>query len=72
MLLNLINEMLMDYDGVSYDTLEALFVYLEREDALEVEQQLYSLIRSNVKSANQRFYITEPIKLNEAHTCNTK
>jgi hypothetical protein len=64
-LLNLINEMLLDYDGVSYDTLEALFEYLTREDASETEQKLYRVISARVKSANQRFYITEPIMMSQ-------
>jgi len=61
MLLNLINEMLLDYDGVSYDTLEALFEYLTREGSSETEKKLHRIISARVKSANGRFYITESI-----------
>ena len=59
MLLNLINEMLIDYDGVSHDTFEELLRYLERDNATEEERQVCRLVRSNVKSANGRWYITE-------------
>ena len=59
MLLNLINEMLIDYDGVSRDTMEELLRYLERDNATEEERQVCRLVRSNVKSANGRWYITE-------------
>mgnify|MGYP000616031237 FL=1 len=63
MLLNLINEMLIDYDGVSRDTMEELLRYLERDNATEEERQLCQLVRSNVKSANGRWYITEYLEL---------
>jgi len=63
MLLNLINEMLIDYDGVSHDTMEELLRYLERDNATEEERQLCQLVRSNVKSANGRWYITEYLEL---------
>ena len=63
MLLNLINEMLIDYDGVSHDTMEALLRYLERDNATEEERQVCRLVRSNVKSANGRWYITEYLEL---------
>ena len=63
MLLNLINEMLIDYDGVSHDTMEELLRYLERDNATEEERQVCRLVRSNVKSANGRWYITEYLEL---------
>lgn len=63
MLLNLINEMLIDYDGVSRDTMEHLLRYLERDNATEEERQVCRLVRSNVKSANGRWYITEYLEL---------
>jgi hypothetical protein len=63
MLLNLINEMLIDYDGVSRDTMEELLRYLERDNATEEERQVCRLVRSNVKSANGRWYITEYLEL---------
>ena len=63
MLLNLINEMLIDYDGVSHDTMEELLRYLEIDNATEEERQVCRLVRSNVKSANGRWYITEYLEL---------
>lgn len=63
MLLNLINEMLIDDDGVSHDTFEELLRYLERDNATEEERQVCRLVRSNVKSANGRWYITEYLEL---------
>jgi len=63
MLLNLINEMLIDYDGVSRDTMEELLRYLERDNATEEERHVCRLVRSNVKSANGRWYITEYLEL---------
>lgn len=63
MLLNLINEMLIDYDGVSRDTMEHLLRYLSRDNATEEERQVCRLVRSNVKSANGRWYITEYLEL---------
>jgi len=64
MLLNLINEMLIDYDGVSRDTMEELLRYLERDNATEEESYICRLVRSNAKTANGRWYITEELKLN--------
>ena len=63
MLLNLINEMLIDYDGVSHDTFEALLRYLERDDATEEERYLCRSMRRHVKSANGRWYFPEPMEL---------
>ena len=63
MLLNLINEMLIDYDGVSRDTMEELLRYLERDNATEEERQICRLVRSNAKMANGRWYITEYLEL---------
>ena len=63
MLLNLINEMLIDYDGVSRDTMEELLRYLERDNATEEERQISQLVRSNAKTANGRWYITEYLEL---------
>jgi hypothetical protein len=61
MLLELINDMLIDYDGVSQDTYESLIQYLRSDDK---NKQLLELIFENIKSANNRFYITEYMELN--------
>ena len=63
MLLELINEMLIDYDGISDDTYEALLNYLRREDASETEKQIVKTIFRHIKSANDRWYITEYMEL---------
>ena len=63
MLLELINEMLIDYDGISDDTYEALLNYLRREDASETEKQIVKTIFRHLKSANGRWYITEYMEL---------
>ena len=61
MLLTLVNEMLIDYDGISMDTYESLIDYLRSDDKNE---QLLELIFKNVKTANGRWYITEYMELN--------
>ena len=61
MLLELVNDMLIDYDGVSQDTYESLIDYLRSDDKNE---QLLELIFKNVKTANGRWYITEYMELN--------
>tara|TARA_B100001063_G_C16249786_1_gene304751 strand:- start:118 stop:318 length:201 start_codon:yes stop_codon:yes gene_type:complete len=63
MLLNLINEMLIDYDGISDDTYEELLQYLRREDASEEDKKIMKAIFRNVKVANERWYITEYMEL---------
>ncbi len=64
MLLNLINEMLIDYDGVSDDTYEELLNYLRREDASETDKKIMKTIFRHIKSADGRWYITEYMELN--------
>ena len=60
MLLGLINEMLIDYDGVSNCTYESLIEYLSSDDK---NKQLLETIFKNVKSANGRWYITDYMEL---------
>ena len=59
-LLELVNDMLIDYDGVSNDTYESLIQYLRNDDN---NKQLLELIFENVKTANGRWYITEYMEL---------
>ena len=59
-LLELVNDMLIDYDGVSQDTYESLIQYLRKDDK---NKQLLELIFENIKAANNRFYITEYLEL---------
>ena len=61
MLLELVNDMLIDYDGISMDTYESLIAYLRSDDK---NKQLLELIFENVKSANGRWYITDYMELN--------
>ena len=61
LLLELVNDMLIDYDGVSQNTYESLIQYLRSDDK---NKQLLELIFENVKAANNRFYITEYLELN--------
>ena len=61
MLLTLVNEMLTDYDGISMDTYESLIDYLRSDDK---NKQLLETIFKNVKTANERWYITEYMELN--------
>ena len=61
LLLELVNDMLIDYDGVSQDTYESLIQYLRNDDK---NKQLLELIFENVKSVNNRWYITEYMELN--------
>ena len=61
MLLELVNDMLIDYDGISMDTYESLIAYLRSDDK---NKQLLELIFENVKSVNNRWYITEYMELN--------
>ena len=61
MLLELVNDMLIDYDGISTDTYESLIAYLRSDDK---NKQLLELIFENVKSVNNRWYITEYMELN--------
>ena len=63
LLLNLINEMLIDYDGISDDTYEELLHYLRREDASEEDKKIMKTIFRHIKSANDRWYITEYMEL---------
>ena len=60
MLLELINDMLIDYDGVSQNTYESLIAYLRSD---EKNGPLLELIFENVKSANGRWYIMEYMEL---------
>jgi hypothetical protein len=60
LLLELVNEMLIDYDGISMDTYESLIDYLRSDDKNE---QLLKLIFGSVKTANGRWYITEYMEL---------
>ena len=60
MLLDLVNEMLIDYDGISMDTYESLIDYLRSDDK---NKQLLETIFKNVKTANGRWYITEYMEL---------
>ena len=60
LLLELVNDMLIDYDGISTDTYESLIAYLRNDDK---NKQLLELIFENVKSANNRWYITEYLEL---------
>ena len=60
LLLELVNDMLIDYDGVSQNTYESLIQYLRSDDK---NKQLLELIFENVKAANGRFYITEYLEL---------
>ena len=60
LLLDLVNEMLIDYDGVSLDTYHSLIDYLRGDDKNE---QLLETIFKNVKTANGRWYITEYLEL---------
>ena len=60
MLLELVNDMLIDYDGISMDTYESLIDYLRSDDKNE---QLLETIFKNVKTANGRWYITEYMEL---------
>ena len=60
MLLELVNDMLIDYDGISMDTYESLIAYLRSDDK---NKQLLELIFENVKSVNNRWYITEYMEL---------
>jgi hypothetical protein len=61
MLLELVNDMLIDYDGVSRHTYESLIQYLRSD---EKNGPLLELIFENVKTANDRFYITDYMELN--------
>jgi len=61
MLLELVNEMLIDYDGISMDTYESLIDYLRADDK---NKQLLETIFGSVKTANGRWYITEYMELN--------
>ena len=61
MLLELVNDMLIDYDGVSQSTYESLIAFLRSDDK---NKQLLELIFENVKSANGRWYIMEYMELN--------
>ena len=61
LLLELVNDMLIDYDGISTDTYESLIAYLRSDDK---NKQLLELIFENVKSANNRWYITDYMELN--------
>ena len=61
MLLELVNDMLIDYDGISTDTYESLIAYLRSDDK---NKQLLELIFENVKSVNNRWYITDYMELN--------
>jgi len=63
MLINLINSMLIDYDGVSEDTYCDLLEYLRRDDASVIEQQILRLVTKQIKAANGRYYITENLEL---------
>lgn len=60
LLLELVNEMLIDYDGISMDTYESLIDYLRSDDK---NKQLLETIFKNVKTANGRWYITEYMEL---------
>ncbi len=60
MLLELVNDMLIDYDGISMDTYESLIGYLRSDDK---NKQLLELIFKNVKTANGRWWITEYMEL---------
>ena len=60
MLLELVNDMLIDYDGISMDTYESLIDYLRSDDK---NKQLLETIFKNVKTANGRWYITEYMEL---------
>ena len=60
LLLELVNDMLIDYDGISMDTYESLIDYLRSDNKNE---QLLELIFKNVKMANDRWYITEYLEL---------
>ena len=60
LLLELVNDMLIDYDGISMDTYESLIDYLRSDDK---NKQLLALIFKNVKTANNRWYITEYLEL---------
>ena len=60
LLLELVNDMLIDYDGISMDTYESLIDYLRNDDKNE---QLLETIFKNVKTANGRWYITEYLEL---------
>ena len=60
MLLELVNDMLIDYDGISMDTYESLIEYLRSDDK---NKQLLELIFKNVKTANGRWWITEYMEL---------
>jgi hypothetical protein len=61
LLLELVNDMLIDYDGISMSTYESLIGYLRRDDK---NKQLLELIFENVKSANGRWYITDYMEFN--------
>ena len=61
MLLELVNEMLIDYDGISTDTYEVLIDYLRTDDK---NKQLLETIFGSIKTANGRWYITEYMELN--------
>ena len=61
LLLELVNDMLIDYDGISMDTYESLIDYLRSDDN---NKQLLETIFKNVKTANGRWWITEYMELN--------
>ena len=61
MLINLINKLLNDEDGISEFAYCALIDYLTCEKPTDAEQRILRALAEQVKTANGRYYLTQDL-----------
>ena len=65
MLVNLINKILNDEDGISKAAYYALIDYLTCEKPTDAEQRILRALAEQVKTANGRYYLLQDLNTGE-------
>ena len=65
MLVNLINQLLNDEDGISESAYCALIDYLTCEQPTDAERRILRALAEQVKTANGRYYLTQDLNTGE-------
>ena len=65
MLINLINKLLNDEDGISESAYCALIDYLTCEKPTDAEQRILRALAEQVKTANGRYYLSQDLSTGE-------
>ena len=67
MLVNFINQLLNDEDGISESAYHALIEYLTCEKPTDAERRILQALAEQVKTANGRYYLTQDLNTWRIH-----